>query len=326
MYRWVHKFRAHGTILNLNAKGNRATYSGRPKSSRSQANIDAVRDSVGHSPRKSLRHHSQELAISRESIRRMLVQDLHLYPYRIQIKHKLTQRDNYIRVVMCRWFCDKIDKDPDFLDDVWFSDETHFLLSGHGNSKNNIFWGTTPPEDCLQRPLHSIKCTAWVAMSKHGIIGPFWFEDENQHSVTVNTERYLGVLRKFWTASGRRRGVVRDEQWFKQDGATPHTSNYSLEWLRESFGDRLISRRCDPEWASHSPDLNPPDFYLWGYLKDNVYQDNPQTIPELKTAITTKIKTISREECVRVIDNFSRRIQVCLQRRGGHLEHIIEWQ
>ena len=68
------------------------------------------------------------------------------------------------------------------------------------------------------------------------------------------------------------------------------------------------------------------DFYLWGYLKDNVYQNNPQTISELKTAITTKIRTISREECVKVIDNFARRIQVCLQRRGGHLEHIIERQ
>ena len=85
---------------------------------------------------------------------------------------------------MCQWFCDKIDAVPDFLDNVWFSDEAHFLLSGHVNSKNNIFWGSTSPEHCLQRPLHSLKCTAWVAISKHGIIGPFWFEDDNEQSVT----------------------------------------------------------------------------------------------------------------------------------------------
>ena len=77
----------------------------------------------------------------------------------------------------------------DILDDVWFSDEARFLLSGHVNSKNSIFWGTTPPEVCLQRPLHSMKCTA---ISKHGIIGPYWFEDDNEQSVIVNTERYLG--------------------------------------------------------------------------------------------------------------------------------------
>ena len=70
--------------------------------------------------------------------------------------------------------------------------------------------------------------------------------------------------------------------------------------------------------------LTPGDFYLWGYLKDNVYQNNPQTVPELKRAITNKIRAIPREECVRVIDNFARRIQVCLQRKGAHLEHIME--
>ena len=72
-----------------------------------------------------------------------------------------------------------------------------------------------------------------------------------------------------------------------------------------------------------SPDLNPTDFYPWGFLKDIVYQENPQTIEELKTAITAKIRAIPKEECVKVIDNFTRRVQVCLQQNGGHLEHIL---
>ncbi len=323
--KWTQKFRKKGTVLNLNSKSvDRDTHSGRPASARTPEKIDAVRDSVARSPKKSLRRRSQDLGIPRESMRRILLKDLRLYPYRIQVKHKLTQADMDKRVVMCQWFCDEIEDNPDLLDDVWFSDEAHFLLSGHVNSKNNIFWGTAAPEDVLQRPLHSTKCTAWVAISKHGIIGPYWFEDENEKAVTVNTERYLVVTRKFWNTLGRRRGITRDEQWFQQDGATPHTSNRALEWLRERFGDRLISRRCEIEWAPHSPDLNPPDFYLWGYLKDHVYENNPQTIGDLKTAIAARIRAIPTEECVRVIDNFARRLQVCLQRRGGHLEHIIE--
>jgi len=223
------------------------------------------------------------------------------------------------RVIMCQWFCDKIDAVPDFLGNVWFSDEAHFLLSGHLNCKNNIFWGSTPPQHCLQRPLHSVKCTAWVAISKHGIIGPFWFEDDDERSVTINTERYVQVLGKFWPALGRRSGVVRVLQWFQQDGATPHTSNESLAWLQQHFPDRLISRKCDPQWLPHSPDLNPLDFYMWEYFKDRVYGNNPQTIPDQKAAI----RAIPREECGRVIENFARRIQMCLQRRGAHLEHIF---
>ena len=117
---------------------------------------------------------------------------------------------------------------------------------------------------------------AWVAISNHGIIGPFWFDDEHEQPQTVNTERYVAVLRKFWASLGRRRGMYRDQQWFQQDGATPLTSNVSLAWLRERFDDRLISRRCDVEWAPHSPYLNPPYFFICGNNdKDNVYENNP---------------------------------------------------
>ena len=67
------------------------------------------------------------------------------------------------------------------------------------------------------------------------------------------------------------------------------------------------------EWALHSPDLNPQDFYQWGFLKDNVYQGNPQTSEELKTAITAKIRAILKEECIKVSQNFARRVEVCLK-------------
>ena len=53
-------------------------------------------------------------------------------------------------------------------------------------------------------------------------------------------------------------------------------------------------------------------FYLWGFLKDHMYQNNPQTIAELKEAITQQIHVITREECVRVINNFARWLQVCI--------------
>ena len=108
------------------------------------------------------------------------------------------------RVTMCESFGDTIETNPDFLDHLWFSDEAHFLLSGHVNSKYNVYWGTAAPEDVMQRPLHSIKCTAWVAISKNGIISPYWFEDENEKPQTMNTECYVEV-----------------------DRATHHTSNNS---------------------------------------------------------------------------------------------------
>jgi len=56
---------------------------------------------------------------------------------------------------------------------------------------------------------------------------------------------------------------------------------------------------------------------------DRVYGNNHQTIPDLKVATTAAMRAIPREECGRVIENFARRIQMCLQRQGAHLEQIF---
>ena len=322
IYRWTRKFEATGSVNNLN-KESATPRCGRKLTGRCPDNVNAVRDSVARSLKKSIRRQSQELGLSRASVQRIMIKDVQLYPYKIHIKHRLTPADMAKRAVMCLWFENKIEEDPDFLDDVWFSDEAHFLLCGQVNSKNNVFWGTQAPDEVLQRPLHSVKCTAWVAISKHGIIGPFWFENANEEGVTVTKEHYIVVLNKFWTALGSRRGVNRDVQWFQQDGATPHTANITMEMLDHRFPDRVISRRRESKWSPHSPDLNPPDFYLWGFLKDHVYENHPQSVAELKVAITQKIPAIRKEECIRVIDNFARRLQVCLQCNSGHLGHVL---
>ena len=144
---------------------------------------------------------------------------------------------------------------------------------------------------------YPLKCTAWIAIFKHGIIGPFCFEDDNEQCVIINTDRHVQVLRKFRTALGQRIEVVRVLQWFQQDGATPHTSNESLAWLNHRFSDRLISRKSDPQWSPFSPNYTPPDCYLWGYLKDRVSVHKPQSILDLKRETKTAIRAILREEC-----------------------------
>ena len=80
------------------------------------------------------------------------------------------------------------------------------------------------------------------------------------------------------------------------------------------FENQLISLKCAIELAAHSPDLNHPDFYIWGYLNDSVYANNPQTIQEHKTAVFQKIARGTQSECVRVTDNFANVVKV----KGPH--------
>ena len=142
---------------------------------------------------------------------------------------------------------------------------------------------------------------------------------------TVTSERYVTVLKKFRTELKRRRRINFNDQWFMQDGATAHTARDSRQWLEDTFEKRVISLKTDFPWAPHSPDLNPLDFFLWGYLKDCVYRENHGTVRELKTAIVHHVERLKLDNalCARVIREFERRVGACLNRQGRHMEHLL---
>ncbi|GFX65216.1 hypothetical protein TNCV_4821071 [Trichonephila clavipes] len=47
------------------------------------------------------------------------------------------------------------------------------------------------------------------------------------------------------------------ELWFQQDGATCHTARATINLLKDTFGDRLISRFGPVNWPPRSCDLTP---------------------------------------------------------------------
>ena len=83
--------------------------------------------------------------------------------------------------------------------------------------------------------------------------------------------------------------------WFQQDGAPPHTSRITIDFLKKLFPGRLMSKCDDLDWPPRSPDLTPPDLFLWGYLKSKVYVNKPRTVEELKDNIRQEIATIVGE-------------------------------
>ena len=73
-------FENYGTVENPNAAGeSRPSHSGRPKKCSAEL-TESVGESVQRSPKRSVRKRSQSLGISRETCRRVLVNDM-TYPY-----------------------------------------------------------------------------------------------------------------------------------------------------------------------------------------------------------------------------------------------------
>ena len=85
-------------------------------------------------------------------------------------------------------------------------------------------------------------------------------------------------------------------------------------------GDRVISKGL---WPPRSPDLTPPAYFLWGYLKGRVYQNKPRTTDILKANITEEIETVTADVLARTFQNMARRIQSCLDANGGHFQHTF---
>ncbi|GFW96110.1 putative DD41D transposase [Trichonephila clavipes] len=95
------------------------------------------------------------------------------------------------------------------------------------------------------------------------------------------------------------------ELWFQQDGATCHTARVTIELLKDTLGDRLISRFGHVNWPPRSCDLTPLDYFLWGYVKSLVYADKPQTLDYLEDTIRRVIADIRPQMLEKVIEKFT---------------------
>ncbi|GFS58100.1 transposable element Tc1 transposase [Trichonephila clavipes] len=98
------------------------------------------------------------------------------------------------------------------------------------------------------------------------------------------------------------------ELWFQQDGATCHTAHATIDLLKDTFGDRLISRFGPVNWPPRSCDLTPLDYFLWGYVKSLVYADKPQTLDHLEDNIRRVIADIRPQMLEKVIENWTSRL------------------
>jgi hypothetical protein len=75
-------------------------------------------------------------------------------------------------------------------------------------------------------------------------------------------------------------------------------------------------------WPPRSPDLTPCDFFLWGYVKEQVFVPSLQLdIDELKLRITAAIKTIGRNMLKRVWDELDYRLDNWRATNGAHIEN-----
>ncbi|GFY15833.1 putative DD41D transposase [Trichonephila clavipes] len=183
----------------------------------------------------------------------------------------------------------------------YFLDEAHFWLNGYVNKQNCRIWREANPQVYVETPLHPEKLTVWCALWAGGIIGSYFIKNDEDHNVTVNGDRYRAMITNIFIPESNNHDV--QELWFQQDGATCHTARATINLLKDTFGDRLISRFGLVNWPPRSCDLTPLDYFLWGYVKSLVYADKPQTLDHLEDSVRRVIADIRPQMLEKVIKN-----------------------
>ncbi|GFW38127.1 DUF4817 domain-containing protein [Trichonephila clavipes] len=226
------------------------------------------------------------------------------------------QNDHQARRRFVEWAQNKIAVVPDFHKRILFSDEAHFWLNGYVNKQNCRIWSEANTQVYVETPLLPEKLTGAL----YGLVESFFKNDEG-HNVTVNGDRYRAMFTIFFIPELNNHDA--QELWFQQDGATCHTARATINLLKDTFDDRLISRFGPVNWPPRSCDLIPLDSFLWGYVKSLVYADKSQRLDHLEDSIRRVIADIRTQMLEKVIENWTSRLDYIRASRGSPMPEII---
>ena len=105
---------------------------GRPRSGRSEENIQELEKAYALSQGKSVGRAAVEQDISRTISQLMFRKDIKVFSCKLQTEHNLEKEDDS-NIQMCETVLNYYENDPSILDNIWFNDEAVFLLSGRVN-------------------------------------------------------------------------------------------------------------------------------------------------------------------------------------------------
>jgi hypothetical protein len=98
---------------------------------------------------------------------------------------------------------------------------------------------------------------------------------------------------------------ILNKLWVHADNARPRNAKVSTDFIALN----RMKQATDPP---HSPDLAPPDFFLFGYVKRNLMGDHPESPSELLIQIRVMLPEIPRETLNVVFLEWMEQLRKCI--------------
>lgn len=146
----------------------------------------------------------------------------------------------------------------------------------------------------------------------------------------LNRHNYLAFLRDVLPWHIARANIpieIRPTIIFMHDGCPVHFARIVREHLDDEYGENWIGRGGPIAWPPRSPDFNVCDYFLWGYAKNIVYQNEVPTREDCWTRLQQAFASITQEMARRATRNVVKRMRYCIRHRGAHIQqnlHFVE--
>lgn len=258
-----------------------------------------------------------------------------MHPYKVLSVQHLIVPDFEKRRVFCRWFSRKLNVTPTLPINILWSDESKFTNCGMFNRRNFHYYADENPRVISARRFQQrFSVNVWCGMIGGTLVGPYFFNH------TLNGQLYLEFLQQSLQdfLDNLPLGVTRQIHYFQHDGAPPHNFRAVCEFLDNAYPHRWIGNRgptdlcilqrqlsadnCCAAWPPRSPDLNPLDYFLWGYIKDIVYARTYNDLQDLQNSIQQVCDGLSPAVLESACRDIVRRTQICIRQNGGHFEQL----
>lgn len=239
-----------------------------------------------------------------------------LYPFHIQEVQRLQAGDEIPRMNFSNW----IIRNARILSRVLFTDEAQFTRDGVYNLRNSHIWAEENPFATREaHSQHKFSVNVWCGVIDNKLIGPHIFP----HRLTG--EVYLDFLQNILPVLLDDADVNVAGMYYQHDGASVHYRVIVRNFLNENFPNLWIGRGGPNNWPSRSPDFNPVDYHIWGYLKSKVYATDIDSREELLRRIENACGEIRNNPDVirRSVRNITKRARKCIEQNGGHFEQFL---
>lgn len=243
-----------------------------------------------------------------------------LYPFHYTRVQGLEEGDPVRRVTFCRFLLNTDIEDGTFLKRILWTNESKFSREGITNFHNLHYWADANENPHMKKPSsfqYKFSVNVWAGVIGGIFIGPHFLPDN------LNGDGYLNFLQNDLPQLLEDVPLnVRRSMLLQNDGCPAHHRITVREFLNVNYPNKWIGRNGPILWPPRSPDLTPLDFYVWGRMKELVYDEAIRSHNHLISKIVEVGEKMKQEMRLGITTTeVRRRARACIRNGGSHFEN-----